>query len=207
MQEHAVGPWRAELRTLADARGTAIILREGNAPARFDAVLLEWIRAPQSGAAFGAILAGLPYAALRWECPVLTQDDLSRPFQCVAIDDPRLDTVQPDAAAFAEHFDRAAPGARVTRLENLGRNAVLVVPLPMGGASVYPHLATFVRGAGAAQVGEFFSVMAEEALRLAALRKLWMSTAGGGVSWLHGRLDSSPKYYSYGPFRAAASLG
>ncbi|MGI9175867.1 MAG: DUF6940 family protein [Rhodothermales bacterium] len=25
---------------------------------------------------------------------------------------------------------------------------------------------------------------------------MWLSTAGGGVSWLHVRLDSRPKYYA-----------
>jgi hypothetical protein len=28
----------------------------------------------------------------------------------------------------------------------------------------------------------------------------WLSTAGLGVIWLHLRLDSRPKYYSYRPY-------
>ena len=31
---------------------------------------------------------------------------------------------------------------------------------------------------------------------------VWLSTAGMGVSWLHLRLDSQPKYYRHGPYRA-----
>ena len=30
----------------------------------------------------------------------------------------------------------------------------------------------------------------------------WVSTSGLGVSWLHIRIDTRPKYYSYAPFRA-----
>jgi len=35
-------------------------------------------------------------------------------------------------------------------------------------------------------------------------RRLWISTAGGGVAWLHVRLDSSPKYYGFRPYAVAA---
>jgi hypothetical protein len=38
------------------------------------------------------------------------------------------------------------------------------------------------------------------AARLSA-RPLWLSTSGLGVAWLHVRLDSRPKYYSYAPYR------
>ena len=30
---------------------------------------------------------------------------------------------------------------------------------------------------------------------------VWLSTAGGGVAWLHVRLDDRPKYYSYAPYK------
>lgn len=30
---------------------------------------------------------------------------------------------------------------------------------------------------------------------------LWVSTSGLGVSWLHVRLDSRPKYYTYAPYK------
>ena len=32
-------------------------------------------------------------------------------------------------------------------------------------------------------------------------RPLWLNTAGGGVAWLHVRLDSTPKYYQFAPYR------
>jgi len=34
-------------------------------------------------------------------------------------------------------------------------------------------------------------------------RPVWLSTAGGGVAWLHVRLDDRPKYYGYAQYRNA----
>ena len=33
--------------------------------------------------------------------------------------------------------------------------------------------------------------------------KIWMSTCGTGIYWLHLRLDSKPKYYTYTTYREA----
>jgi len=35
-------------------------------------------------------------------------------------------------------------------------------------------------------------------------RPVWLSTAGGGVSWLHVRLDDRPKYYHHAAYRVIA---
>jgi len=83
----------------------------------------------------------------------------------------------------------------------LGGDARLVVPTPQGDAGIYTHLASFVRRAPAAQrdafwqrVGECLAEEIEEGTR-------WLSTAGGGVSWLHVRIDRRPKYYKYLDYR------
>jgi len=34
-------------------------------------------------------------------------------------------------------------------------------------------------------------------------KRVWLSTAGMGVSWLHVRLDDRPKYYGHRPYRIA----
>ncbi len=33
--------------------------------------------------------------------------------------------------------------------------------------------------------------------------KIWMSTCGTGIYWLHLRLDTKPKYYTYTDYREA----
>jgi hypothetical protein len=35
---------------------------------------------------------------------------------------------------------------------------------------------------------------------------LWLSTAGTGIFWLHVRLDSRPKYYTYQPYRESTPV-
>ncbi len=54
------------------------------------------------------------------------------------------------------------------------------------------------------QIDSFWQTVASEALgELAGCRRrrLWLSTAGQGVAWLHFRIEGTPKYYSYGRYR------
>ncbi|MEJ2577044.1 MAG: hypothetical protein P8106_10325, partial [Gammaproteobacteria bacterium] len=67
----------------------------------------------------------------------------------------------------------------------------------------YPHLAVFLRNAPKDQVRALWLRTAEEMLRHVGDRPTWLSTAGGGVAWLHVRLDRRPKYYSHTPYRLA----
>ena len=55
------------------------------------------------------------------------------------------------------------------------------------------------------QVRALWRVTAQEMLRSIGERPVWLSTAGGGVAWLHIRLDSRPKYYSFEPYRRSGS--
>jgi hypothetical protein len=66
--------------------------------------------------------------------------------------------------------------------------------------SAYPHLARFVRRAPAAQQIELWSHLARALETRLSPARLWVSTAGLGVDWLHVRLDSRPKYYRYAPY-------
>ena len=92
---------------------------------------------------------------------------------------------------------------------NLGKDALLVVPRAMHKEKVvavdtYAHLAAFVRHAPAQQVDEFWKVLGEsiaKRLDVVSPKKMWVSTSGLGVSWLHARLDSIPKYYGYMPYK------
>ncbi|MET0247228.1 MAG: hypothetical protein ABW182_10815 [Sphingomonas sp.] len=53
------------------------------------------------------------------------------------------------------------------------------------------------------QLHDFWSLLARTVeARLAEREKLWVSTSGLGVSWLHARIDDRPKYYSYAPYRS-----
>lgn len=157
-----------------------------------DADFAEW---------FCELLAASPYSAFKWETPSVTDATLDRTFECVLLDAPGLARA-PEPSVFADHF-HAEPNADVVAFENLGGDATLVVPRPLAQEAAYGHLAAFVRLAPATQRRELWRVVADAMHRRVCERPVWLSTAGGGVSWLHVRLDDRPKYYGFAAYRGA----
>jgi len=136
-------------------------------------------------------------------CPV-RGDDRDRPFEFVVLPAPGLDDRTPDPSTFAQHF-RDTDDA-VVCFPNLDLTATLVVPRPNRPDDRYGHLASFLRGAPGPLVDAFWRRAGEELAHLLdsrPTRPLWFSTAGFGVPWLHARIDETPKYYRYAPFRTA----
>src|SRR5262249_10126724 len=127
------------------------------------------------------------------------------PFEFVLLDAPGL-ARKPEPEAFAEHFgDASQPG--VVEFPNLGKDAVMVVPCPVGPPSAYGHLAAFVREAPEAQKHALWELVGAAMVRRLGAAPVWLSTAGAGVAWLHVRLDDRPKYYGHRPYREAAESG
>jgi hypothetical protein len=149
---------------------------------------------------FCCTLAQFEAAAFYWELPALRSATLDDDAEFVLIEAPLLEGMPVERAPFAKYFEEAQ-GEDVIVFPNLGGDAVLVVPCPRGPDEHYPHLAAFLRNAPKEQVRALWGRTAEEMLRSVGERPIWLSTAGGGVAWLHIRLDSRPKYYSYGPYR------
>jgi hypothetical protein len=116
----------------------------------------------------------------------------------VLLDSPHLSR-RPDLSAFAEHLDGTT--SPVITFPNLGGDAVLVVPSPVGDLSAYGHLAAFVRQAPAAQRAALWLAVGNAMGERVSERPVWLSTAGAGVPWLHVRLDDRPKYYGYTGYR------
>lgn len=146
-----------------------------------------------------ATLAGVSFRAFRWEMPQMSRSSLHDPYEAVVVDAPSLRRGQ-DPTAFASLFETETDPDVVTA-PNLGGDAVLVIPRPQPGVDCYGHLAAFVRGALASQRHALWEAVARASLGRVGERPLWLSTAGGGVPWLHVRLDDRPKYYAYGPYR------
>ena len=148
---------------------------------------------------FMALLSDAPYSALRWETPPINNATATRPFEFVVLDSPGL-AKTPDAAAFATHF-ASANDKSVLSFRNLGNDALLIVPCPQGPATAYGHVAAFVREAPEEQRHALWQLLGEETTKQIGPSPLWLSTAGAGVPWLHVRLDATPKYYGYSPYR------
>lgn len=149
------------------------------------------------------VLADSPFSAYRWETPGLTISNLSQPFQFVLLNAPEFASRPTDRISFKEHFTTDDKDDGVIAFTNLGGDAMLVVPSPRADSSAYGHLAAFIRNAPARQVHSFWRIVSETVQARISEAPLWLSTAGGGVAWLHARLDARPKYYGYAPYRTA----
>ena len=167
---------------------------------------------------FSRALAEVPFPDFYWELPPMTgarggAPPAATPFECTLVNAQGLLTRRRIShVAFDEHLDRsgAVGTSEAVTFPNVGGDAVLVVPVPAavdGQAvpdEVYGNLATFLRGAPQAQQRALWRRVAEAVPTRLAERPaapLWLSTAGGGVPWLHVRLDSRPKYYRWAPYK------
>ena len=171
-------------------------------PASFTDILRAWQDDAEFRSLFNAQLADVPYSAFRWETPPVTAATLTRPFEFVLLESPGL-ARHPDTEAFAEYFGAASEEGIVV-FPNLGGDAIMVVPSPLTFPDAYGHLAAFVRKAPEIQIQALWQSVGEAMERRVGAKPVWLSTAGGGVSWLHVRLDDRPKYYGYGPYRQGA---
>ena len=155
-------------------------------------------------------LARSPHAgeAYYFETPPLTlATAAATPFRFVTVRAPPLVGLQPDATPFSQPLAGCETGG-ARAFDSLGGDAVLVAPCADGARSSHAHLGAFVRAASEAeQLALWREVGAalDRTLRSRGDAPTWVSTEGSGVSWLHIRLDSSPKYYHHFPFRRAAT--
>jgi hypothetical protein len=149
-----------------------------------------------------AHLAAAPFPAFFWETPPITRESLARRFEYVTLAAPGLEAAVADPRPFANDLEAGPAGGTVAAFANLSGDARLIAPRPIGPPGPYAHFAAFLRAAPIAQQHDLLALTAAEALESLSDRPLWISTCGLGVSWLHVRLDSRPKYYSHAPYRA-----
>ncbi len=166
-----------------------------------DAIAL-WRTDRRFRTSFAALLRDAQLAAYLWEMPALTLDSQSSPWEFVLVDCPALAGAEANADPFRIYFNNAQESEVVT-FANLGHDATLIAPVPIGPMSAYAHLAAFVRGAPAWQQDQLWTRVGNVAAQLLNSKPVWISTSGLGVHWLHVRVDSVPKYYTFPPYRTA----
>lgn len=148
---------------------------------------------------FVDLLKNSPFGCFRFETPPVTGAGVDQPFQFVLIDSPEID-LAPGPDYFQDHFDRQPEDVLV--FDNLGGDATMIVPRPRDGTPGYAHIAGFVRYAPMEQQLLLWKTVGETMHGLLGRAPLWLNTAGGGVPWLHVRIDSRPKYYVFDEYRA-----
>jgi hypothetical protein len=165
-------------------------------------VVDAWQRDDEFVTWFNSLLACVSFDAFRWETPAVSAATLSQAFEFVLVDAP--DLMRPStSASFVEQF-KAHPETDIVVFANLGRDALMVVPRPLGADTAYGHLAAFARGAPEPQRLELWKAVGKAMKKRISDRAVWLSTAGAGVPWLHVRLDDRPKYYHFRPYRQTA---
>ncbi len=135
-----------------------------------------------------------------WENPPVNADTLDRGYEFVLIKAPALKGILADSTQFQQHF-RNQSNEPVLTFPNLGGDAQLVVPTPVAQPACYAHFASFLRCGPDSQIDAFWREVGGIMSTRISAEPLWLSTSGLGVSWLHLRLDTRPKYYRYAPYR------
>lgn len=189
--------WQTTIESLNN-RTTRYRLADKDAYLKYSDVLSLWRDDKAFCTFFAVLLADAPFEAYRWETPPVTTGTADRDFEFVLVESNNL-VRRVDSNAFAEHFVETAD---VVTFANLSGDAVMVVPRPISATSSYGHLASFVRDAPVEQVQGLWLSVGQAMQRRLGDRPVWLSTAGLGVSWLHVRLDSRPKYYFHTPYRS-----
>ncbi len=170
-------------------------------PLSFREVIDLWQTAASFGVLFNSLLQDSPYQAFRWETPRCCTNSWSSPFEFVLIDSPSLVTRRPDVKTYDEYFERANADGIVSFM-NYGGDALLISPTPVESEHrSYGHLAAFVRSAPVPQVQALWREVGKQMASRVADSPVWLNTHGGGVAWLHVRLDRTPKYYGFAPYR------
>lgn len=193
--------WATQTESLEGGRVRRHTLdRDGRALSLAE-VMEAWQRDEDFRGWFVALLAAAPFAAFFWETPPATRSSVDRAFEFVLVDSPALAGLRADPRDFADQFAAAGPHEPVVSFPNLGGDAFLVAPCPRAPLSAYAHLAAFAREAPDHQQHALWQAVATALAAQLEERPLWLSTAGLGVAWLHVRLDSFPKYYTFDPYR------
>jgi hypothetical protein len=190
--------WTPQIHDLEHGRAQRIVIERDGAPLRYAEVVSLWREEPPFCSFFVDVLTEVPYGAYRWETPAVTATTADQPFECVVLASPALER-RPNSKAFAAHFADAVHD--IATFSNLGGDAVLIVPTPVGSAAAYGHLAAFMRDGPDAQRMTLWRRAGEAMRERMGTRRVWLSTAGMGVPWLHVRLDDTPKYYGHAPYR------
>ncbi|HYV39909.1 MAG TPA: hypothetical protein VE988_29750 [Gemmataceae bacterium] len=191
--------WTSRSEQLANGRVIKVAIDLDSAAVSYGEVFHRWQNDAGFRSFFMGILATSPFSSFRWETPPIASATANRPFEFVLLDSPGLAS-NPDAHAFAEHFSRV-PEKGVVEFPNLGKDAIMVVPCPLGNLAAYGHIGAFVRQAPESQRHALWELVGAAMQRRLGTQPVWLSTAGAGVSWLHVRLDDRPKYYGYVPYR------
>jgi hypothetical protein len=145
---------------------------------------------------FIQLLSDIPFRAYHWETPPVTSETLYQPFEFVITNTPVID-LPPNPGPFRQYFKADSP---IAVFNNLGNDAKLIAPAPRGQGLNYSHIGVFTDEAPLEHQHALWQTVGQVTEEQVSDQPTWLNTAGGGVAWLHVRLDSAPKYYRHRPY-------
>lgn len=115
----------------------------------------------------------------------------------------------------SDHSNRNKHGRKVVSFSNINNDSTLVVPCPVyientssatSSFQDFAHISRFMKNADKILIRETLKRLASETMKVLTEHpndKFWVSTSGLGVSWIHFRIDSRPKYYNWEEYKTA----
>jgi hypothetical protein len=194
--------WVAQRETMHERWSERVFLASAGRTLSFADVIAGWREDEEFRGFFIAELAATAYPAFFWEMPPIRRGCSEIDYEHVAIRGDGLEQLHPDARAFESKIRAANSSQSVVSFRNLGGDACLVAPKQIAGMECYGHIAAFVRSAPIGQRHELFQTLGNAIADVLGQsnERIWVSTSGLGVPWVHVRLDSTPKYYNYEPY-------
>lgn len=190
--------WKVETEELKGGQSTRYILTA----MAYCEVLEAWRSERAFQKFYSELLAASPYEAYTWELPPVSGRTLDIEFEFVLTDTPILLKNKATPKRFVNQFKKLPQNKSVVTFPNLSGDAVMVVPRQAGPRKrFYSHLGVFMRQGPEEQRYDFWKALSEAVLQQVSLKPIWVSTSGLGVPWLHGRIDSKPKYYRHSDYR------
>ncbi len=186
--------WTFHTRHDSSTGAICACVHEHGIPMRCTGLFEAWHKSSEFRQHWVAFMRSVPFKAYCWENPPITVATKNRYNECVFMESPALSSVVADIEPFSEEL-RGKQGS--VSFPNLGGDALLVVPCPVDKHTDYAHIAAFMRTASEDQAAQFWQEVGNALTEHLTSKSTWLSTAGLGVSWVHVRLDSRPKYYQY----------
>lgn len=185
--------------TITEGQSFKYILYQEGEPLRY----IDFITLLQQDELFRSffinILSEISFRAYQLETPPVTSSTADRPFEFVIHNSSGID-LPPDPGPFRQYFNSSDDEDEIAVFNNLGNDAKLIAPSPLQQDLNYSHIGVFTGEAPIRQQHRLWQRVGEVTEELISDGPLWLNTAGGGVAWLHIRLDSRPKYYRHRPY-------
>jgi hypothetical protein len=196
--------WKTSREYIDRGRVQKFFILHNNKRILYSEVIERWQHDETFRDFFLSLLINAPFSAYFWETPAVTRTTINQEFEFVLVDSPQLAKVQANPNAFASHFNNT--NKIIVTFPNLGNDALLIVPCPQAPNLGYTHLAAFVRQAPEQQKHSLWQSVGETLKQQLQDNPIWLSTSGLGVYWLHIRVDSFPKYYSFRSYKVSGQI-